>query len=143
MIALACGGRRFGSRAYVRNVLDLIHAMRPITLLVQGGAGKRDKSGVVVRGADLLAGAWALDRNVPMDQIDADWDKYGDIAGRIRNNLMLKRHKVELVVAFAGGNGTAHMRKVSHRAHIPIFDAADGMAGCLLEMQRHGFKVAA
>lgn len=108
---LVCGGRDFLNDKYAFNVLDFVHDfLGPIDVIIQGGA----------RGADTLAKLWAEDRNVKCEQYDADWDGLGKKAGPIRNKQMLEEGKPDLVVAFRGGSGTAHMVRIASRKKLPV-----------------------
>jgi glutaredoxin 3 len=93
---LVCGGRDYEDREHVFSVLDRLHARQPITLIIAGGA----------RGADSFAKAWALTRGVLTSIKPADWARYGNRAGPVRNAEMLRDDKPHLVVAFPGGAGT-------------------------------------
>lgn len=96
---LVCGGRKFRDTALLIGTLDSYHHLYTFTLLIEGGA----------LGADRLAREWAKLRGVPIKTYEADWDTYGDAAGRIRNRLMLVDGKPDLVIAFKGGPGTNNM----------------------------------
>lgn len=102
MILLCCGGRDYNDNAKVFETLDAIHAEAPVTLVIHGGAS----------GADALAGRWALYRGVHVEEHYADWATHGKAAGPIRNAKMLSRNP-DLVVAFPGGRGTAHMVRIA------------------------------
>ena len=97
MIVLVCGGRTFHDRQLLFNILDNLE-IKP-TLIVHGAAN----------GADILSGDWAKKRNIPVKEYPAEWSKYGKSAGLVRNTSMLMKEKPDLVVAFPGGRGTAHM----------------------------------
>lgn len=99
MKALVCGGRGFGDRRFAFAVLDHIHARRPITHLVEGGAA----------GADTLGYKWARARGIPTTTVMADWWLYGNDAGSWRNVDMLFEERPDLVVALPGQWGTLHM----------------------------------
>lgn len=94
-VVLVCGGRNYIDRSNVYQTLDLLHADKRITLLVQGFA----------LGADQLAHQWALWRNVPSTgrkyQITSRmWSSQGKRAGWIRNKRMRDEERPDLVVAF-------------------------------------------
>jgi len=105
MIALVCGGRDFDDRDRLYKVLD---RLKP-SFVIQGGA----------RGADAMAGEWAVDRGVPMAEVRAQWDRYGKQAGPMRNGWMLML-KPDVVVAFDGGRGTADMVQQARSAGIRV-----------------------
>jgi hypothetical protein len=114
MKLIVCGGRKYGNYFAVRHVLDTIHAKRPITLIIEGGA----------MGADRLARSWAIEHRIPYvteEVTKADWDKYGRGAGPRRNGLMLK-HKPDGVVAFPGNDGTADMMKQARQAGVTVYE---------------------
>jgi hypothetical protein len=51
----------------------------------------------------------------------ANWDRDGKSAGRMRNVHMLRSGKPDGVVAFPGGDGTAHMIAIAERARVPVW----------------------
>ncbi len=103
MRILVCGGRNYTGAATMNAELDVLHAERGITALIHGAA----------RGADALADAWARSRGIPVTAFPAEWSKHGKAAGFRRNETMLRNGKPELVVAFPGGRGTAHMVRLA------------------------------
>ncbi len=50
----------------------------------------------------------------------ADWDKHGKAAGPIRNQQMLDCGQPDLVIAFPGGKGTAHMCRIAKAAGVNV-----------------------
>lgn len=101
MRILVTGGRDFSDHNLLYETLDNLG----ITEICQGGA----------KGADRLAGAWAHDRSIPCVIYKADWGLHGKSAGIKRNIFMLDDFKPDLVVAFPGGRGTAHMIQYSKK----------------------------
>lgn len=67
-----------------------------------------------------MSGQVAAELGVPTIACPADWRARGKRAGAIRNREML-RHKPDIVVAFAGGRGTADMVSVAARAGINTY----------------------
>lgn len=116
-VVLVCGGRDYGDRRRVFMVMDMIlgdwraagHADSAL-MIVHGGA----------RGADALADAWARSRGITVRPEPADWNEHGKAAGVIRNAAMLRDYEPALVVAFKGGNGTAHMMKIARAAGVKV-----------------------
>ena len=98
-VIIVCGGRDYENYGYLSRVLDLLHSKIGIKELHHGDA----------RGADRLAGHWARENGIPEIRHPADWKRDGRAAGPIRNERMLKAAKPTRVIAFPGGNGTAHM----------------------------------
>ena len=65
---------------------------------------------------DTFARQWAEAAGVPFRPYEADWDRYGDAAGSIRNEEMLADFKPDYLLVFPGGTGTTnctrHARKM-------------------------------
>lgn len=112
---LVCGGRDFGDLRLLRETLDLVHVLFDVSCVIAGRA----------RGADTLAERWADLRGISVDAYPADWST-GRGAGHARNQRMLSEGKPDLVVAFAGGRGTADMIRRSRAAGVPVYDTATG-----------------
>jgi hypothetical protein len=84
--------------------------------LVHGGA----------RGADSLSGLWATTRQVSDVRVyEADWATHGKRAGPIRNIKMLTESLPHVIIAFKGGDGTAHMMKIGREAGVPVYEVKD------------------
>ncbi|MCY1363840.1 YspA, cpYpsA-related SLOG family [compost metagenome] len=110
MRVLVTGGREYNDRQWVWAVLDRVHARRPITLLIQGEA----------TGADAHAKAWAIARGVPMPPSYPYMAAAGRRGGRVRNHRMLRECQPELVLAFPGHTGTAHMIEIARDAGVKV-----------------------
>jgi hypothetical protein len=131
---IVCGGRKYEDMGSVFIVLDSLP--HPEHLLLMHGAAT---------GADSLAQKWAILRDARVKSYPANWGdlehddaiikktpsgRYYDVnAGRRRNEEMLKELP-DLVIAFPGGNGTAHMVQIALDAMVPVyrFRPEDGMA---------------
>lgn len=110
---LVCGGRKYDNHEMVDDILREINGRKTISVLIEGGA----------TGADTLAREWAEDNVVPCLTVPADWDRYGNSAGPIRNAHMLKIIGLpDLVVAFPGQTGTADMVKKAHQLGVVVFE---------------------
>jgi hypothetical protein len=120
MKLLVCGGRHYRNGVHVRATLDAVHAERPITVLVEGGAD----------GADSLARAWAKALRIRFHTYRADWQKLGKAAGPERNARMLRESKPDLVLAFPGGRGTVNMLGLAKQAGVRWLIAADSQSWC-------------
>lgn len=118
---IVCGGRDYNNRFMVFGVLRKIwykHEKRLV--VIEGGA----------RGADEAARVWAerfARLGVEHLPFPANWDKYGNDAGRKRNHQMLDQGKPDLVVAFPGGRGTRNMVEQARYADVPVMLGADNM----------------
>lgn len=111
-VVLVTGGREYQDQKRVNMELDAIRRQHPNMRLVHGKA----------RGADMMAEAWAIDRNVPSraypvdNAIDGPWPA----AGHRRNKRMLDDSKPDLVVAFPGARGTRGQVELAYRAGIRV-----------------------
>lgn len=112
MKVLICGGRDYADAVTMTRLLDKYHRQAKFTEVIHGGA----------RGADTLAGQWAASRGIPVTVFPADWEKYGRIAGHIRNNQMLREGKPALVIAFPGNRGTANMIAIAGASRTPYYE---------------------
>jgi|SRR5215471_12881057 len=110
MKVLVCGGRDYLDRRRVFAVLDFNRSK--IDCIVHGGA----------RGADESAGLWAHENDVPCKVYYADWRRDGLAADPRRNELMLRKEHPDLVVAFPGGRGTAHMVRIAREAGVRVIE---------------------
>ena len=100
MKVLVCGGRDFNDRKLLFKTLDdLYESCSGIIEIVSGGA----------RGADELAEKWSRSCQVKRTIYPAKWSLLGWKAGLARNHEMLDNGKPDMIVAFPGGRGTAHM----------------------------------
>lgn len=106
---LVCGGRDFSDRRAVFSALDALREKHGDLFIIHGAA----------RGADSLAGEWALERGQHGVACPANWTRDGRAAGPLRNARMLT-HSPNLVLAFPGGRGTADMVSRAVRAGIPV-----------------------
>lgn len=112
MKILVCGGRDFDSVHLLHKTLDHFLKEYNFDTLIEGDA----------RGADRMAGRWAIENNVECKVYPAKWQKYGNRAGPIRNLQMLDEGKPDLVIAFPGGEGTAHMVKIARGRGIRVLE---------------------
>ena len=76
------------------------------------------------QGADHLADRLARQWGATVVREPADWGQYNAAAGPIRNQLMLTKHRPDVVYAFrAAGksNGTDNMVKLAVAAGLPTY----------------------
>jgi hypothetical protein len=109
VVAIVCGGRYYSDVDFFYQQMDYLHTVLKFALIVEGGQ----------TGADALAKQWAIERNVPFEEVAADWKRYGRAAGPKRNGQMIKRFHPDCVVAFPGDRGTRNMIDQAYAANIP------------------------
>lgn len=118
---LVTGGRNYTDRTAVARALqhladNYVFGAKPAEfVLVHGGA----------TGADQLAADEAQRLGWRTEAHPADWDTYGKAAGPRRNTDMV-RLGANYLVAFPGGHGTAHCRRIALTAGIPVIDVPEG-----------------
>jgi hypothetical protein len=81
-----------------------------VTEIVSGGAS----------GVDSCAIYYANEYNIPYRVFLADWTKYGQAAGPIRNKQMAEY--ADILIAFPGGRGTANMISQMKLLNKPIYE---------------------
>jgi hypothetical protein len=110
---LVCGGRDYVNE---RKVFEILHQYKgQVSILIHGFA----------RGADSIAQQWAVINRVPELGFKAQWERFGAAAGPKRNMQMLIEGKPTLVIAFPGGRGTEHMKRITKDAGIPLIEVED------------------
>jgi len=113
MRILICGGRDYN---YYSDLLiamdDIVKHINPDDITIISGHA---------RGADKLGEKWAMSRDLSIETYPALWDIYGKSAGFKRNIQMLDT-KPDLVVAFPGGNGTAHTVRNAKQRGIDVME---------------------
>ncbi len=105
-VYLVCGGRRWVDPKFVFKTLSELD----VTAIVHGGA----------QGVDTVAGEWAKLNGVPVIMVPANWKFYGKPAGVLRNGWMLSFTKLDEVLAFPGGPGTASTVAQARVLQIPV-----------------------
>lgn len=132
-VVLVSGGRYYQNIDLVFKILSAYHNTYGISCIVQGDCGTIDyDTGDVLCGADLLAKCWADANEVPHRDFPANWNKYGNAAGMIRNQQMLDENPdISVLIAFKGNTGTAGMIRITkianrkHKRNIKIFKIKD------------------
>lgn len=109
---LICGGRDLTDANWINKLDQYADQYGPFGHVIQGG----------VSGADALAKQWAKLHLIPSTEYRANWRKYGNGAGPIRNQRMLDEGKPDLVIALPGGRGTADMMSRADAAGVPVID---------------------
>jgi hypothetical protein len=119
---LVCGGRQYADAEHLAQALDGIRQRHgPFAVVIHGAA----------HGADTMAGAWAAARDIPVQEFPAQWETFKNrrSAGPIRNQQMLTEGKPDLVIAFPGARGTAHMVRLAREAGVEVIEDTGRQAG--------------
>lgn len=123
MRVIICGGRKFMDKDLMWLALPHVltelrarkHDYSSHLTIIEGGAS----------GADYLAGQYALENGIALEEYPADWRGLGKAAGAIRNIQMLSTG-VDGVIAFPGGNGTQHMMDAARLAGVEVIQVHVG-----------------
>lgn len=100
MKVIIAGSRDITRRDWVDQAMaEFIKQFGAPTQIVSGGA----------RGADALGVDWAIANKVPFKYFLADWDRYGRLAGHIRNLEMAKYADGLCAIWNGHSRGTANM----------------------------------
>ena len=78
-------------------------------------------------GVDLLGEQWANEHNIPVAPFPADWKRYGNAAGPIRNGQMAKYADVLIAIPGERSKGTRDMIKQMKLEGKPVFIYRRGM----------------
>jgi hypothetical protein len=120
---LVTGGRFYCNVEYVWKILNEVHRIKGIDEIIHGATH-------TYTGADWMADDWAkeqlrarggsftLTRCYVKEKLDGPWPA----AGMRRNERMLDTHKPHGVIAFPGGNGTAHMVRIAVESGVKVMD---------------------
>lgn len=136
MKVIVCGGRNYTDQNTLFREMDRIHAIQPITLVIEGGQRTRDKERGLIGGADYWAYMWAASRRVAVVREDANWndlsqpdariktnrhgEKYDSNAGPRRNRRMITKYQPDAIIPFPGGEGTADMVRQGYEFGVEI-----------------------
>jgi hypothetical protein len=122
MRVIVCGGRGFTDS---KSLFARLDAIETIECVIEGGQRTRDpKTKEIIGGADYWANQWARSRRVQCITVNAEWKIDGLMAGPIRNSRMLRDYgKVDAVVSFPGGKGTADMKRQALLSGVKIIEA--------------------
>jgi hypothetical protein len=99
MKVLITGSRNWTDYARIEQVID---ALPWDAEIIHGAA----------RGADAIAGGFAAARGLKVTAYPADWKRYGNAAGPIRNDQMLALQP-DLVLAFWNGYSTGTLHTIN------------------------------
>lgn len=111
---IIAGTRTFKDAGRLRQVLDpALERWGKLNLMVVSGGAK---------GADALGEAWARGHGITVMRFPANWDRYGNAAGPIRNALMAwwSTALVAFLVAREASRGTRNMIKTAQQGGLKV-----------------------
>lgn len=73
------------------------------------------------RGVDIIGEEWAIENNVPLIRMPANWARYGRSAGKIRNVEMALLADALIAVWDGVSPGTGHMIDVARARGLQIY----------------------
>jgi hypothetical protein len=109
---LICGSRDWIDKQVIMQHIMAFHEIDGVQCVIEGGA----------RGADRLGREVAEELKIPVITEPADWDKYGKMAGPIRNQAMINKHNPTFCLAYPlpQSRGTLDMITRCKRANIAV-----------------------
>lgn len=123
MRVLICGGRDYNDWETFNRELDGFLGSRghlepeynmPVNVLIIHGD--------CPTGADSMADRYAVVNWTGLEVFPANWEEHGRAAGPIRNQQMLDEGRPDVVIAFPGGRGTAHMVGIAKKAGVEVIE---------------------
>lgn len=72
-------------------------------------------------GADRLGEDWAVAHQIPIDLFPANWKRYGNAAGCLRNTKMAENADALVAIWDGQSNGTRHMISEAHRLNLRVY----------------------
>ena len=106
-----------GSRS-IRSMMVLLKAMKKYKL--DASNISKVVCGEAI-GIDLLGEIWAIRHKVPVKYFPAEWDKYGNKAGNIRNTQMAEYGDILLSIWDGKSTGTIDMRNQMRIVNKKVF----------------------
>lgn len=106
---IIAGGRDF--------VPDIEHLDWLISTLL--GLGTERVLSGMAKGADTFGARVAKKMGIEVVPYPAEWNKYGKMAGKLRNVEMAKN--ATSCILFPGGAGTKHMENTAYIYHLKMF----------------------
>lgn len=73
------------------------------------------------RGADMLGKSWAEGKNIPVDDYPANWTKYGNAAGILRNIVMANNAEALIAIWDGKSSGTRHMIDEAKKRNLKVY----------------------
>jgi len=111
VVIIICGDRNWKNFKIIDNFLV---TLTQDTIIVEGDC----------KGADKISGYLAKNRGMNVITVSAKWDKFGKMAGPLRNSVMIHCYEPDLVVAFHNdiehSKGTKNMVNQAKLAGIKV-----------------------
>lgn len=117
MRVLIFGGRDLDENKCLNWLLKNIE-IEDISLVISG----------LARGADTAGKKYAIKKGLTLLKFPADWDRYKDRAGPIRNMQMYVEGKPDLAISFPGGTGTQNMLGILKKGKVPTIKVKGNFA---------------
>lgn len=107
---IIAGGRDFADYELLQSKCDQFFRAKSPTAIISG----------LARGADMLGVRYAREKDIPVLEFPADWERLGKRAGMLRNLQMLE--VADAVIAFWDGQsrGTANMVNETKKRGLPL-----------------------
>jgi hypothetical protein len=119
-IVWVTGGRDYMNKERVFELLTAYHKKHRIAWIITGSFNHE-----AYIGADTFSVLWALANQIPFTVIPAEWDRFGNIAGPVRNEVISKTkidgRVFDCQIAFPGGTGTKGSVCIARELGKPVY----------------------
>lgn len=78
-------------------------------------------------GADTFGALWAYKNDIPIKRFPADWKRYGNAAGPIRNGEMKEYADAAIIFIWEGSRGSQDMLRKMQDAGKPVYVVYNGV----------------
>jgi len=92
--------------------MDESHPFSKVTVIVDGGA----------TGSDRAGNKFGHDYGIPVNTFKAEWEKYGNRAGPIRNNKMAVYADALVLIWDGKSKGSRHMKEAMLALNKPVYE---------------------
>lgn len=111
MKTIIAGGREIATDGIIAEIISH-NVPWEITEVVEGGQ----------RGIDRLARNWAKEKSIPVTTFEAEWKKYGNSAGPIRNEEMAEYAEALVAIRDGKSKGTEDMISKARKHNLKIVE---------------------
>ena len=111
MKTIIAGSRTITNYEFFKKIMDQCPWKSEITEVVTGKC----------KGVDTLGERWADEKGLPKKPFPADWNKFGDAAGPIRNEEMAKYADAAIIIHREGSRGTQNMKDLADQYGLKVY----------------------
>lgn len=110
LFCIVAGSRDITDYKFVKTLIEQAPFCKEITRVLSGGAN----------GVDKLGELWAKHNNIPCEIHEADWKRYSQAAGPLRNEEMAKRAHAAIIIHKGDSPGSRNMKELAERYKLKL-----------------------